>query len=426
MPIKLLRLSLVLSVVFLAACSRFQVVPDETATPTDNGQITNQPPVVLPQDPYPAPQTYPNPQPAPTNTYNGAYYTVQAGEGLYRIALNHGIADYKQLAAWNNIPPPYNISPGQRLRMTPPANVVTQPQQPVYQPQPSPSVTYNNNTRGTYHTVARGDTLYKISKMYGTSVSEIMRLNNLSNTNIGLGQQLLVSKASTNTYAPAPTTTYTPQPTYAPAPTTNIRAQYHTVSAGETLYRIATFYGLKYLDIARWNNIPAPYDVKVGQQLLLTAPNGQSTYTPDKTTVPTVSTVYTPPVVNPTPKSEPVVVARRTDIPATHTIQRGETIYTLSDRYGIPARDIARWNNINPPYILAIGDTLKLHDGTGFRAASAIMPEPVQNYHIVQDGETLSSIAQCYRLSTQEVAAWSRLTPPYIVRAGQKLTILTR
>nr|VFJ71363.1 MAG: lipoprotein NlpD [Candidatus Kentron sp. FM]VFJ73369.1 MAG: lipoprotein NlpD [Candidatus Kentron sp. FM]VFK18526.1 MAG: lipoprotein NlpD [Candidatus Kentron sp. FM] len=43
------------------------------------------------------------------------YHTVKKGETLYRIAARYGIDDYKQLAEWNGIEPPFRISTGERL-----------------------------------------------------------------------------------------------------------------------------------------------------------------------------------------------------------------------------------------------------------------------------------------------------------------------
>ncbi|VFN03359.1 MAG: lipoprotein NlpD [Candidatus Kentron sp. G] len=43
------------------------------------------------------------------------YHTVKKGETLYRIASRYGIDDYKQLAKWNGIEPPFRISTGERL-----------------------------------------------------------------------------------------------------------------------------------------------------------------------------------------------------------------------------------------------------------------------------------------------------------------------
>jgi len=48
----------------------------------------------------------------------GVTTTVQRGQNLYRIATDNGIT-LRDLAAWNGIPPPYTIHPGQRLRLYP-------------------------------------------------------------------------------------------------------------------------------------------------------------------------------------------------------------------------------------------------------------------------------------------------------------------
>ncbi|QZA79055.1 peptidoglycan DD-metalloendopeptidase family protein [Deefgea tanakiae] len=53
-----------------------------------------------------------------TSNLNADTYTVKAGEGLYRIALDHGLA-YKDLAAWNGIADINSLRVGQVLRLSP-------------------------------------------------------------------------------------------------------------------------------------------------------------------------------------------------------------------------------------------------------------------------------------------------------------------
>ncbi len=54
------------------------------------------------------------------------YVTVQPGDTLYRIALNAG-QDWRDVAAWNNLPNPNAIEVGQLLRVVPPAPVAAAP-----------------------------------------------------------------------------------------------------------------------------------------------------------------------------------------------------------------------------------------------------------------------------------------------------------
>ncbi len=47
---------------------------------------------------------------------------------------------------------------------------------------------------------------------------------------------------------------------------------YHKVESGDTLSHIGEKYGKNYKDIARWNNIAAPYILREGQRIRLTPP----------------------------------------------------------------------------------------------------------------------------------------------------------
>jgi lipoprotein NlpD len=49
-------------------------------------------------------------------------------------------------------------------------------------------------------------------------------------------------------------------------------SQLYRVGSGETLYAIAWRYNLDYRELARWNNISAPYTIQPGQELTLTDP----------------------------------------------------------------------------------------------------------------------------------------------------------
>jgi len=84
-----------LVVVMLAACGHSRVVRREGSRPE------------------PARSAQPVPR--------GGQYEVRRGDTLYGIAFRHGL-DYREVAAWNRIGPPYTIYPGQRLRLRPPGD----------------------------------------------------------------------------------------------------------------------------------------------------------------------------------------------------------------------------------------------------------------------------------------------------------------
>jgi len=68
--------------------------------------------------------------------------------------------------------------------------------QPIAEPKAKPSAPSKTtvSTEKQYHTVRKGETLYRISKKYGISVGELRKLNNLSaDQPLRAGQKLLVS-----------------------------------------------------------------------------------------------------------------------------------------------------------------------------------------------------------------------------------------
>ena len=74
-----------------------------------------------PQTAKPVVVTKPN---AKAGDWRPQTYTVQKGDTLYSIALEHGL-DYKEMAQLNNIAPPYVIQIGQVLTLKPAEEVVT-------------------------------------------------------------------------------------------------------------------------------------------------------------------------------------------------------------------------------------------------------------------------------------------------------------
>jgi len=115
---KIVLPTLLATVTLFSACSRMQVVPeDEQASP-----IVVQPPIA--ESPLPAgtvivPPVITQPAEMPVNTANNNTHIVQAGEGLYGIARTYSL-NFKDLAAWNQIPAPYTaINPGQVLILSP-------------------------------------------------------------------------------------------------------------------------------------------------------------------------------------------------------------------------------------------------------------------------------------------------------------------
>ena len=113
-------------------------------------------------------------------------YTVKPGDTLYSIASNNGVSVDTIIS--DNVLPNNSLSVGQILRLRVSDGEVLECFGPDFEipEEIAPSVTY---------VVKAGDNLYNIAKQYNTSVSEIVRLNSLPNNNLSIGQQLLIPTA---------------------------------------------------------------------------------------------------------------------------------------------------------------------------------------------------------------------------------------
>ncbi len=117
-----------------------------------------------------------------------AYRKVVRGDTLYSIAWESG-RDYQELAAWNNIPRPYVIKPGQRLRLFPPDEA-----------------SHRGAPTGS-RTVVHGDTLYRIAREIGVDYRELATWNNIAAPyTIKPGQKLRLSPAAGTTARMRPST----------------------------------------------------------------------------------------------------------------------------------------------------------------------------------------------------------------------------
>ena len=126
-------------------------------------------------------------------------------------------------------------------------------------------------TGGTTHTVAAKETMFSISKMYGVTVDEIKQWNNLSDNTLSIGQQLTIKKgASTSSSSGTQAATATTVVGVASA-----KKGVHTVAAKETMYSISRQYGVSVQQLQEWNNMTGT-ELSIGQELLVAAPTGEA------------------------------------------------------------------------------------------------------------------------------------------------------
>lgn len=110
-------------------------------------------------------------------------------------------------------------------------------------------------------------------------------------------------------------------------------------------------------------------------------------------------------------------------------VSAGDTLYSLSRKYGMMVDELAKLNNLKAPYSLSIGQKLKVSEITEVVTAQTraeIKSEPVKTNVIditVAKGDTLYSVSRKYAVPVNELAVMNKLTPPFALAVGQKLKV---
>jgi murein DD-endopeptidase MepM/ murein hydrolase activator NlpD len=110
------------------------------------------------------------------------------------------------------------------------------------------------------------------------------------------------------------------------------------------------------------------------------------------------------------------------------TVQPGETVATLSRRYGVPEHAILRANNLADGARIQPGQRIVIpvyNAGTATPAGAKPAPAPAARSfeHVVVSGDTLYSLARRYKKSPGEIARANGLTDRSTLRIGQRIAI---
>lgn len=206
-----------------------------------------------------------------------------------------------------------------------------------------------------YYTVQKGDSLYSIANANNTTVSAIKTLNNLTSNNLSIGQQLkLPEKEVVEPESPLYSNTY-------------------TVTKGDSLYSIAKKYDITVDDLKTTNNLKTN-TLSIGQILKIPGTSIEE--------------------------------------PNTHTVSKGESLYSIANKYGTTVNELKSLNNLSSN-TLSIGQVLKL---------PSTVEETTINTYTVKRGDTLYSIANKYNLTVNELKELNNLTSNTL-SIGQTLKI---
>lgn len=128
--------------------------------------------------------------------------------------------------------------------------------------------------------------------------------------------------------------------------------------------------------------------------------------TPTATALPTATVA--PPTDEPSPPAQPTPGG-------VHRVQSGESLFSIGILYGIPWQLIAEANNIEDPDRIVLGQQLTI----------PVPDEPGQGttIHVVQSGESISSIALLHGVSPTELADFNEIENWDLIYVGQTLNI---
>lgn len=91
-----------------------------------------------------------------------------------------------------------------------------------------------------------------------------------------------------------------------------------------------------------------------------------------------------------------------------HNVVYGDTLYSISNAYRLPMRDIVVLNRMRSPFKLYEGQRLRL--------------PPPREYR-VQGGDTLYGVSRMFGVDSSEIVRLNGLRSPYILRVGQVLRL---
>ncbi len=177
------------------------------------------------------------------------------------------------------------------------------------------------------HTVTKGQGLYSISRMYGVTEADIIKLNPGSDIVIKVGQQLRIPQSNKQQ-----TATHVQQ-----AQTGGER--FHTIKAGETLYRLTVIYGLTAREICDANPGLSAENFKVGQVVVIP----EKKETAQQEVAPKVTEPN--PIATQTVQSTQQSADKEDNCKTEHVVKRKENIYRISRMYGISELELV---NANP------------------------------------------------------------------------------
>lgn len=308
----------------------------------------------------------------------GGQYVVQSGDTLYSISRKSGVS-LNQLLSLNGLSTSSLILPGQALSL---GNTT-----PVSKPTTTTLVSNSSGANGTY-TVKAGDTLYSISRRFGMSLSQLVSANGISTSSIiQPGETLRVVGGEATSSVVRTNTTVT-------------SGGHYTVQAGDTLYSIARRNGMNLSSLLSLNGLSQSSTIFPGQRLTLSQFEGTSAGY--RTT------------------------ASSTSSTGNYTIQAGDTLYSISRRFGISLSTLLVNNGLSASSLIRPGQTISVSGSSSANVQSqsvSYTSTSGSGNYTVKAGDTLYRIAYNHGISLTKLLSLNGLSANSTIRPGQHLVV---
>jgi len=222
-----------------------------------------------------------------------------------------------------------------------------------------------------FYRVRRGDNLSTIAKKHRTTVSQLRRLNDLSNrTMLKVGRSLKVPDAGGDGIKFVTGDEEARGPSGGAVPAVETRQKtYHVVRRGDNLSLISRRYNISLEDLRRLNELSNRSVIRTGQKIRVRpeAPAPKSAASAKRQTIALASFKSNSAKAQKVSKELPhttrhVAAASSKKGARKHVVRRGETLYDLSKKYGLSMNQLAKANNVRINHRVMAGEKLLIPD----------------------------------------------------------------
>jgi membrane-bound lytic murein transglycosylase D len=189
-------------------------------------------------------------------------------------------------------------------------------------------------------------------------------------------------------------------------PEKRVRIVYHHVRRGDTLGEIADKYDVTVASIRKANKLRGNI-IRPGQDLLISAAPTGSDLSHDSRLAYSEST------------GSDRSSATRKAFSGRHVVRSGDTLWSIARTHGISTSRLAKSNGISERDKLTVGQVLAI-PGTATLASNSddISSRPMT--YVVRRGDTLSTIADKFKIRLSDLLNWNNISSRSVIRAGQR------